>query len=76
MENKIITRNFKRKAKKGGYVGNEMWTAHRLEGVVKNKAIKPIKKKKQIKAKAKPIDKGHNPNKFSKKPKKEENLEN
>lgn len=42
MEKKIITG--KRKIKKGGYNGNEMWRTHRLEGVVKNKAIKPVKK--------------------------------
>ncbi len=35
----------KKRAKKGGYDGEEMWRAHRLEGVVKNKAIKPLKKK-------------------------------
>ena len=35
----------KRKAKKGGYNGNEMWKTHRLEGVVKNKGIKAVKKK-------------------------------
>lgn len=33
-------------AKKGGYNGDEMWRAHRLEGVVKNVGIK---KKKKIK---------------------------
>ena len=44
MKKKIITG--KRHAKKGGYNGSEMWRTHRLEGVVKNKAIKPIRKKK------------------------------
>lgn len=33
--------------KKGGYGGDEMWRTHRLEGVVKNRGIKPIKKKKR-----------------------------
>jgi len=33
------------KATKGGYGGDKMWRATRLEGVVKNRAIKPIKKK-------------------------------
>ena len=47
MKNKIAIG--KRRAKKGGYNGNEMWRTHRLEGVVKNKAIKPIRKKKKIK---------------------------
>jgi hypothetical protein len=50
MEKKIIIMG-KRKAKKGGYNGNEMWRTHRLEGVVKNKAIKAIKKKKKTKLK-------------------------
>ena len=35
-----------KKAQKGGYGGDEMWRTHRLEGVVKNKGIKPVKKKK------------------------------
>jgi hypothetical protein len=43
MKNRIITG--KRRAKKSGYNGNKIWRTHRLEGVVKNKAIKPIKKK-------------------------------
>lgn len=39
----------KKRDKKGGYSGDEMWKAHRLEGVVKNKAIKPLLKKKRSK---------------------------
>jgi hypothetical protein len=43
---------------KGGYRGSEMWSAHRLEGAVKNAAIKPIKKPKKIIKKIKdPLDK-------------------
>jgi len=43
---------------KGGYRGSEMWSAHRLEGAVKNSAIKPIKKPKKIIKKIKdPLDK-------------------
>ena len=34
--------------KKGGYTGNRIWLAHKLEGVVRNKAIKPVKKKKKL----------------------------
>jgi len=52
--------------KKGGKIGDERWEAHRLEGVVKNKAIKPIKKQKVIKIKKIIPDKNHNPNKISK----------
>lgn len=44
MKKKIIAS--KQKIKKSGYEGDEMWKAHRLEGVVKNKGIKPVKKKK------------------------------
>lgn len=48
----------KMKAQKGGCCGNEMWSAHRLEGAVKNAAIKPIKKPKKIIEKIKnPLDK-------------------
>lgn len=36
----------KLRARKSGYGGDRMWRAHRLEGDVKNRAIKPIKKKK------------------------------
>lgn len=32
---------------KGGRKGNQMWSAHSLEGVQKNAAIKPEKKKKK-----------------------------
>jgi len=32
---------------KGGYSGTRMWGAPRLEGVVKNKAIKPVRKTKK-----------------------------
>ena len=46
MAKKIITG--KRRAKKGGYNGDKMWRTHRLEGVVKNVAIKSVKKKKKI----------------------------
>ena len=46
MKNKIITG--KRHAKKGGYNGDKMWRTHRLEGVVKNKAIKPVKKERKV----------------------------
>lgn len=43
---------------KGGYRGSEMWSAHRLEGAVKNAAIKLIKKPKKIIEKIKnPLDK-------------------
>jgi hypothetical protein len=35
------------KIKKGGHAGDEMWRTHRLEGVVKNRGIKPVKKKKK-----------------------------
>ncbi|MFZ2621084.1 MAG: hypothetical protein WAX85_01125 [Minisyncoccia bacterium] len=41
----------KKRAKKGGYNGNEMWRTHRLEGVVKNVAVKPKKKKKKVNTK-------------------------
>jgi len=42
---------------KGGYRGSEMWSAHRLEGAVKNAAIKLIKKPKKIIKKIKdPLD--------------------
>ncbi len=34
----------KRKQKKGGYNGDRIWRTHRLEGVVKNRGIKPIRK--------------------------------
>lgn len=47
MKNKIIAT--KANAGKGGRKGNQMWSAHRLEGVVKNVAIKPEKKKKKEK---------------------------
>ncbi len=57
--------------KKEGYRGSEMWTAHRLEGVVKNKAIKPTKKKKQKTVKPQLVNKNHNPDKLAKKPIKE-----
>lgn len=46
MKNKIITG--KRRAKKGGYNGNKMWRTHRLEGIVKNVAIKPVKKERKV----------------------------
>jgi len=46
MEKKIVSMG-KRRARKGGYNGNKIWRTHRLEGVVKNRAIKPIKKKKK-----------------------------
>lgn len=36
----------KMKAQKGGCCGNEMWSAHRLEGKVKNKAITMVRKPK------------------------------
>lgn len=45
MKKKIIVG--KKRVKKSGYDGNEMWRTHRLEGVVKNKGIKPIKRRKQ-----------------------------
>jgi hypothetical protein len=32
---------------KGGMKGDRMWRTHRLEGVVKNRAIKPKKKGKK-----------------------------
>lgn len=60
--NTTIKKN-KGRAKKGGYVGNEMWEAHRLEGVVENRGIKNIKKHKKNKIKTPPLDKEHNPNK-------------
>lgn len=46
MKKKNIQGKFKNR--KGGYAGNEIWEAHRLEGVVKNVAIKPKKKNKKI----------------------------
>ncbi|MEI6420482.1 MAG: hypothetical protein WCO30_02495 [bacterium] len=55
------------KTKKGGCTGTELWSAHRLEGVVKNKAIKPFKKPKKNKSVEHPLDKAHNPNKITKK---------
>jgi len=36
------------KAHKGKLKGNEMFSAHRLEGTVKNYGIKPIKKGAQV----------------------------
>lgn len=57
----------KGKIKKSGYVGSEVWLAHRLEGVVKNKAIKSVKKKKKTVTKQRPLGKIYNPNKISKK---------
>lgn len=44
----------KRKAKKSGYGGDRIWRAHRLEGVVKNKGIKPVRKKKKSRIKSFP----------------------
>jgi len=46
----IIKKNNTEKIK-GGKEGNKMWKAHRLEGVVKNKGIKPVKKSKKGKTK-------------------------
>lgn len=57
MKNAII-KGGKMKAQKGGCCGNEMWSAHRLEGKVKNKAITMVKKpKKVIKKIENPLDK-------------------
>lgn len=47
MKAQVATGKFK--SKKGGYVGDKMWKTHRLEGSVKNRAIKPIKKKRKTK---------------------------
>ena len=56
-----------KKIKKGGYRGNGLWKAHRLEGVVKNKAIKPVKKKRKNKTKQVILNKNYNPNKIHRK---------
>ena len=63
---KIIIKKNKAKARKAGYVGNEMWNAHRLEGVVKNKGIKKVKKNSKQVIKSTPQGKSNNPNKISK----------
>lgn len=34
-------------AQKGGYRGNQMWSAHRMEGGVKNAGSKPKMKQKK-----------------------------
>lgn len=39
--------NIQNTIRKGGQKGDRMWRTHRLEGVVKNKAIKPQKKQKK-----------------------------
>lgn len=33
--------------KRGVYSGNRLWRAHRMEGVIKNKGIKPDRKEKR-----------------------------
>lgn len=38
--------------------GDERWQAARLEGVVRNKGIKPVRKPKAAKTKAKVVKKG------------------
>jgi len=54
----------KGKNKKTGEKGDERYEAHRLEGVVKNKAIMPVKKIKQVRLKKLLIEKINNPNKI------------
>lgn len=46
MGNKMITG--KGNGQKGGYRGGHMWSAHRLEGAVKNSGIKSAKKQKKM----------------------------
>ena len=52
--------------RKSGEKGDERYEAHRLEGVVKNIAIKPVKKEKRKEAVIIKLDKNHNPDKISK----------
>jgi len=47
MDNKI----FVKKGNKGGFVEGKIWRAARLEGVAKNRAIKPVKKSKRVNTK-------------------------
>ena len=63
MSKKIIQKD--KKTSKSGLFAERRWEAHRLEGIIKNKAIKPIKKKKKIRIEEKPLDKNHNPDKIS-----------
>lgn len=63
MAKKITSK--KKNKKKTGYIGEEIWLAHRLEGVVKNKSTKHIKKAKVIRAK-KLIRRVDNPDKVHK----------
>ena len=56
----------KGKNKKTGDKGDERYEAHRLEGLVKNKAIKPVKKEKREEITSTSLDKNHNPDKISK----------
>ena len=56
----------KGKNKKTGDKGDERYEAHRLEGLVKNKAIKPVKKEKREEITSTSLDKNHNPDKLSK----------
>ena len=54
----------KGKNRKTGDKGDERYEAHRLEGVVKNKAIMPIKKAKKITDEKPLVEKFNNPNKL------------
>ena len=47
MDNKI----FVKKGNKGGRVEGKIWGASRLEGVVKNRGIKSVKKSKRVNTK-------------------------
>lgn len=46
MGNKMIIG--KGNGQKGGYRGGQMWSAHRLEGSVKNAGIKSARKQKKV----------------------------
>lgn len=54
----------KGKNRKNGEKGDERYEAHRLEGVVKNKAIMPIRKTKKVSPKPTLLEKFNNPNKL------------
>jgi len=53
----------KGKNRKNGEKGDERYEAHRLEGVVKNIAINPVKKEKVPEKKGLLSDQAHNPDK-------------
>jgi len=47
MDINLNPKKYNTSTKKGGLQGNKMWTSHRLEGGVKNRAIKPVRKAKR-----------------------------